>query len=138
MVCGEFRDVCVFFNAEVVFRHGRQAAFSLNTPDHFITRDLFPFSQILNMPGIPELLAIVSHCISMTERSVAVSHGMASCSCNCLTWVSFSSGTGQRRERLLNLIVGGIRVLVCQRLQDFHIACFCRVSVGLPQRLANQ
>ena len=126
-----FSGLCFFFNAEVVFRHSRPAAFSLNTPNHVITRDLFPLSEILNMPGIPEF------CLSQVPTASArwsgrlPSPGMASCPWDCLTRWSFSPGAGRRRERLLNLIFRDIRVMVFQRLQDFHIACIPRFQLAL-------
>ena len=46
-------QMMVLFQRWVGFRHKRLAAFLLNLPDHFIARDLLPFSENLNMPGIP-------------------------------------------------------------------------------------
>ena len=48
----------MLFQRWVGFRQRRPAAFLLNLPGHFITRDLLPFSEIPNMPGIPELLVV--------------------------------------------------------------------------------
>ena len=97
----------------VVFRHRRPAAFFPNTPDHFITHDLLPFSEVLNMPGIPELLVADSHCIGETI-TIKQSYDEA-VGCRHLEWlpvlVTVSHvcpslpGTGQRRKRLLNSIV---------------------------------
>ena len=65
-------------------------------------------------------------------KSLHVSLGSASVGCRHLEWLPVprsvspvcpSSGVGRRRERLMYLIVRGIRVLVFQRLQDCHIAC---------------
>ena len=47
----------VLFQRGVGFRHRRLAAFLLNLPGYFLSRDLLLFSEILNMPGITELLA---------------------------------------------------------------------------------
>ena len=93
-------------------------AFFLNTPDHFIARDLVPFSEILNMPGIPELLVADSHCIGETI-TIKQTYDEA-VGCRHLEWLLVlvivshvcpsPLGTGQRRKRLLNLIVRGIVV----------------------------
>ena len=128
---GEFQDVC-FFNAELVFKHRRPAAFFLYTPDHFTTRDLLPFSEILNMPGIPELLVADSHCIGetiTTKRSYDEAVG-----CRHLEWlpvlVTVSHvcpslpGTGQRRKRLLNSIVRGIGVCSFNACKTFTLHAF--------------
>ena len=44
-----------FFYAGFGFRHRPPAAFLLNSLGHFITRDLLPFSEILNLPDDSEL-----------------------------------------------------------------------------------
>ena len=112
--------------------HRRQATFSMNTPDHAITRDLFPFSDDIEATQ-SRLLRFWKIAHKEMFKSLHVSLGSVSVGCRHLEWLPVpgsvspvcpsSSGVGQRRERLMYLIVRGIRVLVFQRLQDCHIAC---------------
>ena len=70
----------VFFNAGLVFRHRRPAAFLLNSLDHFITRDLLPLSEIPNLPDDSELPVAVPNGIdgSVTSKmTFAVLEGSA-------------------------------------------------------------
>ena len=131
VVCGEFQDV-FFFKAELVFKHRRPAAFFLNTPDHIITRDPLPFGEFLKMPGIPELLVADSHCIGETI-TIKQTYDEA-VGCRHLEWlpvlVTVSHvcpslpGTGQRRKRLLNIIVRGIGVCNFNACTTFTLLAF--------------
>ena len=135
-VCGVFR--VVFFSTLMWFlRHSRPAAFSLNTPNHVITRDLFPLSEILNMPGTPELLVVGPHSIGKMERSVAV------------TWNGFLSLGPSHTVVLLPWCWSATRKTVelnFQRHQGLGVSTLARlshcmhstVSTGLQQRWASR
>ena len=71
--------MCVFLRW-FGFRHKRPAVFLLNSLDHFITRDLFPFSEILNLQDDSELPVAVPTGIdgSVTNKmTFAVLEGFA-------------------------------------------------------------